>query len=537
VDPSAEKKYCPECGTPNSASNKFCIKCGTVLPALPDPAEALPPAAASGKPAPTQLDPAPADLPPTDLPPTDLPPTDLPTMVGKVGTVGKVEPEAPPVDSSPTISAPVPVEPSPDAPTRLAGPTTRADLEAPSWLDAPKKQADAPTARLDAPQKRADIPTARLDPETPTDASAPTLLAGLPIAPHPRMDLPPSTPPPSAPPVAPGGSNNRMLLIGGGIVAGILLLACVGLVTMRAIAALLPTTPTQVAAGRTPTSAATDPTEEPTNTPNADLGILRTAQAEQDATSTAEAIEPTEEPTTEPTEEPTTEPTEEPTTEPTEPPADLVASTFTAEEAQTARTTHDTEVKSYQRLLFESFEEGNRTKARWAHSAEGRRLVNNRYELTIDIPSTYNFDLWKQQPANLGETYTIESEVRFLTLDQFARVGVAFDVQADTTQNWLYLVGSDGNWYIFRNEERIGSGVLPEQFSINADTPYVLWVWRLPTGVLFFFNGELVAFITSETIGPDYPTGKVGVVGVSGREDSDVPVTVVVDNLLVARKP
>jgi eukaryotic-like serine/threonine-protein kinase len=524
VDPSAEKKYCPECGTPNRASNKFCIKCGTVMPTLPDPSEAIPPA--SGKLSTAPLDPA---------------ETDQPTLIGKA------EPEPPATDSMPTIVAPA--APSPDAPTRLAGPETRAELEALDRLEAPKKQADAPTARLDTPQKRAERATARLDPDQPTDATAPTVLAGLPLdPPTPRMELPPASIPPAAarsslppasalPPASsppPGARNNRALLIGGGLVAGILLLACVGLITMRAIAALLPATPTQVAAGRTPTAAAADATNEPTNTPNADLGILKTAQAEQDATSTAEAIAPTDEPTEEPTEEPTAEPTEEPTPEP---PADLVSATFSAEEAQTARTTHDSEVKAYQRLLFESFEEGNRTKARWAHSTEGRRLVNNRYELTIDIPSTYNFDLWKQQPDNLGEAYTIESEIRFLTLDQFARVGVAFDVQEDTTQNWLYLVGSDGNWYIFRNEERIGSGPLPDQFSINADTPYVLWVWRLPTGVLFFFNGELVAFITSEVIGPDYPTGRVGVVGVSGREDSDVPVTVVVDNLLVARRP
>jgi hypothetical protein len=337
---------------------------------------------------------------------------------------------------------------------------------------------------------------------------------------------------------------------------GIIVLALLAFVTTRAIGTLMPPAETpRPTANRTPTAE----TARSTN-----VSIIQTSQAEQDATASAEpvptieaSVEPTSAPTltprsllpkatpidaptpTEeiaPTDEPT--PTEEiaPTDEPTTEAASIIVTSFTEQDAQDFRSSHDKLVKTYKQLLFESFEEGNRTKARWNHGVNGRKLLNNRYEITIDQTNIYNSDYWKGQPANLSEEYTVELEVRFPTLEKLAVAGIAFDVQKDDTKNWLYLIGNNGNWYIFRNEQRIASGTLPAKFDINPNTPYVLWVWRTPVGLLFFFNGELIAVAPKAAIGDDFPTGKVGVVGVSGANESDVPVSVYVDNFLVKRK-
>jgi len=334
-----------------------------------------------------------------------------------------------------------------------------------------------------------------------------------------------------------------MLLIGGGCLVGLIVLALLAYVTFQAIATVMPPALTP---RPTPSRSSTPETssDRPTN-----VSIIQTEQAEQDATASAE---PTDEPPPEPTSEPTNTPlprtiatraptpTDEvaPTPEevvPTEE-ASIIVTEISQKDATDFRTAHDKVVQTYKQLLFESFEEGNRTKARWNYGANGRQLLNNRYEITINKTKTYNPDYWKQQPANLSEEYTIELEVRFPTIEKFARVGITFDVQQDTNLNWLYLMGNDGNWYIFRNSIPIASGRLPEKFAINADTPYSLWVWRTPARLLFFFNGELIAVAPKDAIGADFPTGKVGVVGVSGVNESDVPVTVYVDNFLVKRK-
>lgn len=448
--------------------------------------------------------------PPTAASPqaADTPPPKPGRRKKTTGALPAKQSEESPVTTQPTESVPTPVLPNAeDAPTL--------EVEAPIVVTPSSEIAPSETP---------------LSSEIPPNEAPPPAMTLLPGDTPPPSEIPPNdTPLPIAQPARPAG-NNRMLLIGGTIVVVVALLACLVFGTVRMLSVMIPPTATP-RANRTPTSEVA----KPTNTPNADLGILKTAQAEQDGTATAEANQPTEEPTAEPTEEPTEEPTatEEPTEEPI---PDLVSASFTEQEATDARDRHDTEVKTYRQLLFETFEEGNRTKARWNHGKEGRVLANNRYELTIDLPSTYNFDLWKQQPDSLGDAYTVEMEARFLSTSTFSRIGITFDVQEDSTKNWLYLIGSDGNWYVFRDEKRVGSGRLPDKFAINPDTPYVLWVWRLPSGVLFFFNGELVAFVSSEAIGSDFPPGKVGVVGVSGSDDADVPVIVVVDNFLIARK-
>lgn len=501
MDPSEQKKFCPECGTPNRIASKFCVKCGTLLPSVPAPEAppAIPPAAPKPRTAPLE-DPGP----------------DAPTIMPGRAT-RSAETTALPID---------------DMPTRTGAPPP------------PSKTEKLPT-EAQAPLKLPDVPSIQQPAQKPNQATA--KLPGLPNLP-PEGKLPPAGNPPRAagpvPPAAntpppPPGKSNRMLLIGGGCLVALIILVVLAFITSRAVATLMPPA---VTPRPTAESTATAETERPTN-----VSIIQTSQAEQDGTATAEAeqlAEPTIEATVAPTLTPRSlrpkaTPTEEvaPTEEvlPTEEPA-IVQVEFTAQDAQDARERHDTVVATYKRLLFETFEEGNRTKARWNHGIDGRSLVNNRYEITNDEPRTYNADYWKQQPANFGEEYTVELEVRFPDLEKFSRVGIVFDVQEDTTKNWLYLMGSDGNWYIFRNEERIGSGRLPEQFEINPNTPYVLWVWRIPGGVLFFFNGELIAFVPVEAIGSDFPTGKVGVAGVSGPDDSDAPITVFVDNFLVARK-
>jgi hypothetical protein len=448
---------------------------------------------------------------------------------------------------------------------------------------APLPKAEIPTRKSELPPPRKTevlptytppaVPTAGLLPPTGTTptpvGSQNQATAKLPTPPSTppagKLSPPPSTPPagklspppntPNTPP--PNGRQNRILLIGGGCLLGIIVLALLAFVTIKAIATFLPPAETP-----RPTANST-PTAETARSTN--VSIIQTSQAEQDATASAEpapTTEPTLEPSVEPTSAPTltprsllpkatpidaptpTEaiaPTDEPTpTEeiaptPTEA-ASIIVTSFSDKEAQDFRTAHDKLVKTYKQLLFESFEEGNRTKARWNHGVNGRQLLNNRYEITIDQPNIYNSDYWKGQPANLSEEYTVELEVRFPTLEKLAVAGIAFDVQPDNTKNWLYLIGNNGNWYIFRNEQRIASGALPAKFDINANTPYVLWVWRTPVGLLFFFNGELIAVAPKAAIGDDFPTGKVGVVGVSGKNESDVPVTVYVDNFLVKRK-
>jgi hypothetical protein len=368
--------------------------------------------------------------------------------------------------------------------------------------------------------------------DTPPSANTTPRPAIRPIQP---LDTPRPTGRPGAVTPVPvrADTTQRTVLIGSGIVAAVILFALLIWGMVRAVAGVAPPNTTALSATWTPVSEATSVGQQPTSTISAELGILQTAQAEQDATATALVATPEPSATPQPEPTPSEAPSATPEPSPTAAPQ-LVVTTFSTDQAALARSQHDSQVAQYQRLLFESFEEGDRTKERWAHSIDGRALRNNRYELLIETPNTYNFDLWKQQPP-LGPNYTAELEVRFLSLATFSRIGLAFDVQDDTTKNWLYLIGSDGFWYIFRNEQLVGSGQLPEKFAIADNTPYVLWVWRLESGIQFFFNGELIGVVPSDTLAGDYPTGRVGVVGVSGRNASDVPVIVVVDNMLVAR--
>ncbi|GAB4127451.1 MAG: hypothetical protein Fur005_34900 [Roseiflexaceae bacterium] len=436
-----------------------------------------------------------------------IPPTEpiLPTKDEDRGKSPVVDPNATTVVAR--NQAPV------DSPTPI--PTPRPIQAARPETPLPQQQ----VVRADTPPPANTTPRPTIRPIQPLDTPRPT---GRPGA---------TTPVPVQ-----ADTTQRTLLIGSGVVAAVILFALLIWGMVRAVAGVAPPDTAPLGATWTPVIQPTVVGQQPTSTISAELGILQTAQAEQDATATALVVtpEPSEpSPTAPPQPTPSEAPTATSAPSPTAVPQ-LVVTTFSPEQAQTARSQHDSQVAQYQRLLFESFEEGDRTKERWAHSIDGRALRNNRYELLIETPNTYNFDLWKQQPP-LGPNYTAELEVRFLSLATFSRIGLAFDVQDDTTKNWLYLIGSDGFWYIFRNEQLVGSGQLPEKFAIADNTPYVLWVWRLESGIQFFFNGELIGVVPSETLAGDYPIGRVGVVGVSGRNASDVPVTVVVDNMLVAR--
>lgn len=331
---------------------------------------------------------------------------------------------------------------------------------------------------------------------------------------------------PAPQPQQPAQSRNqqRLLLFGGGCAAIAVVLLCLSLITFRMMAQMLPPEPTKEPA-ITP-SATTRPTATALPEPTIDLGATETVVARlgdlaaTSAALTAIAGLPTPVPDT-----------PEPATEEPEPsPTSRVLSEFSQAEAQELRANHDALVGGYRELLFETFDQGQRTKARWEFGDEvSRQLVNNRYEITLLEQNAYNADYWKRREGPLGDTYTAELTVRFPSLEQTTMAGIAFDIQENPDEGWLYVMTTTGEWRIYQDTRLFAYGVIPEDFEMIAEADYGLWVLRLPDQIQFFLNGVPIAVAPASA----YEGGHIGVAGVSGPEESDIPYTVYVDTLLV----
>ena len=186
-------------------------------------------------------------------------------------------------------------------------------------------------------------------------------------------------------------------------------------------------------------------------------------------------------------------------------------------------------VGGFQQKLFETFDQGLRTKRRWTQvdTAEGARvLANNRYEITMKQPRLANSDTWSEI---LGANYTVEATVRFARIDVSAMAGIVFDAQRDDNRAWLFVITNAGEWRAYQDLNLFASGPLPAEFSMAPETDYSLWVLRQPGRIELYFNAVPVAVVTTNP----YEGGKIGVVGVSTGGESDVPATVYLDNLLV----
>ncbi len=185
------------------------------------------------------------------------------------------------------------------------------------------------------------------------------------------------------------------------------------------------------------------------------------------------------------------------------------------------------------RLLFETFDRGERTKAIWVQVDNERRraaLRDNLYYLTVKVPNLTTQYTWDR---NLGNTYNIELSVAFQTVGAPAAVGIAFDVQPDTNSALLFEITNDKRWQFstFVNGEFVlerSTQLIPEDIIVDGFGTNTLWVMRTPTEIQLWINSKHVA-----TVSPGAsPGGRAGVAA-SSFSDLTQPATMIVDNFLV----
>ena len=489
---------CTRCSTTNRASARFCRSCGAPLPAS-DPRSAIR----------ALIERLPAQ--PPDASTGAAPPS----------------PPAPPrPDDAPTITTP---PPSPhDASTGAA----------PLRPDAPLPPPDAPT-----------ITTPPSSPHTSTGAAPP----------RPTITTPPSSA--AAPPIAaPVGDAQRQRgrLIGGIVAAVVLLAACLGggFLVLRA-SGLIPAAtaisgvspaPASPVDARTPASGGSAATAEARQNATA-TAIAAAQQATATArvngqTATAQAGQAIEVQTATAIARQTVAAAAQQTA------AAIAAATQTAA-VPTATPTpqflqpqpgtlsladYQAQTRGLRRLLFETFDRGERTKAIWAQVNDERRraaLRDNLYYLTVKVPDLSTWYTWDR---DLGNTYNIELSVAFQTVGAPAAVGIAFDVQPDTNSVLLFEITNDKRWQFstFVNGEFVperSTQLIPEDIIVDGNGTNTLWVMRTPNEIQLWINSKHVA-----TVSPgSSPGGRAGVAA-SSFSSLTQPATMIVDNFL-ARAP
>ena len=197
---------------------------------------------------------------------------------------------------------------------------------------------------------------------------------------------------------------------------------------------------------------------------------------------------------------------------------------------------YQAQTRGLRRLLFETFDRGERTKAIWVQVDNERRraaLRDNLYYLTVKVPNLTTQYTWDR---DLGNTYNIELSVAFQTVGAPAAVGIAFDVQPDTNSALLFEITNDKRWQFstFVNGEFVperSTQLIPEDIIVDGVGTNTLWVMRTPTEIQLWINSKHVA-----TVSPGAsPGGRAGVAASSFSELTQ-PATMIVDNFL-ARAP
>ena len=498
---------CTRCSTTNRASARFCRSCGAPLPAS-DPRSAIralierlpaqPPDASTGAAPPSP----PAPPRPDDAPTITTPPSSPHTSTG----AAPLRPDAP--------------LPPPDAPTITTPPSS-----APSSAGAAPLRPDAPLPSHDAPPL------------------------------HPPVPLPASTG--SGAPVG-DAQRRRGRLIGGIVAVVVLLAACLGggFLVLRA-SGLIPAAtaisgvspaPASPVDARTPASGGSAATAEARQNATA-TAIAAIQQATATAringqTATAQAGQAIEVQTATAIARQTVAAAAQQTA------AAIAAATQTAA-VPTATPTpqflqpqpgvlsladYQAQTRGLRRLLFETFDRGERTKAIWAQVNDERRraaLRDNLYYLTVKVPDLTTWYTWDR---DLGNTYNIELSVAFQTVGAPAAVGIAFDVQPDTNSVLLFEITNDKRWQFstFVNGEFVperSTQLIPEDIIVDGNGTNTLWVMRTPNEIQLWINSKHVA-----TVSPgSSPGGRAGVAA-SSFSSLTQPATMIVDNFL-ARAP
>jgi hypothetical protein len=197
---------------------------------------------------------------------------------------------------------------------------------------------------------------------------------------------------------------------------------------------------------------------------------------------------------------------------------------------------YQAQTRGLRRLLFETFDRGERTKAIWAQVNDERRraaLRDNLYYLTVKVPDLSTWYTWDR---DLGNTYNIELSVAFQTVGAPAAVGIAFDVQPDANSVLLFEITNDKRWQFstFVNGEFVperSTQLIPEDIIVDGNGTNTLWVMRTPNEIQLWINSKHVA-----TVSPGVsPGGRAGVAA-SSFSSLTQPATMIVDNFL-ARAP
>ena len=522
---------CTRCSTTNRASARFCRSCGAPLPAS-DPRSAIralierlpaqPPDASTGAAPPSPpAPPRPDDAPTITTPPPS--PHDASTGAAPPSPPAPLRPDAP--------------LPPPDAPTITTPPSS-----------APDARTGAAPLRPDAPLPLPDAPTITTPP-----SSAPSSAGAAPLPPP--APLPEATG--SGAPVG-DAQRRRGRLIGGIVAAVVLLAACLGggFLVLRA-SGLIPAAtaisgvspaPASPVDARTPASGGSAATAEARQNATA-TAIAAAQQATATArvngqTATAQAGQAIEVQTATAIARQTVAAAAQQTA------AAIAAATQTAA-VPTATPTpqflqpqpgtlsladYQAQTRGLRRLLFETFDRGERTKAIWAQVNDERRraaLRDNLYYLTVKVPDLSTWYTWDR---DLGNTYNIELSVAFQTVGAPAAVGIAFDVQPDTNSVLLFEITNDKRWQFstFVNGEFVperSTQLIPEDIIVDGNGTNTLWVMRTPNEIQLWINSKHVA-----TVSPgSSPGGRAGVAA-SSFSSLTQPATMIVDNFL-ARAP
>lgn len=416
----------------------------------------------------------------------------------------------------------------------------------------PDASTGAAPLRPDAPLPSADAPTITTPPSSPhtSTGAAP---------PRPTITTPPSSA--AAPPIAaPVGDAQRQRgrLIGGIVAAVVLLAACLGggFLVLRA-SGLIPAAtaisgvspaPASPVDARTPASGGSAATAEARQNATA-TAIAAIQQATATAringqTATAQAGQAIEVQTATAIARQTVAAAAQQTA------AAIAAATQTAavptatpapqflqpQPGTLSLVDYQAQTRGLRRLLFETFDRGERTKAIWAQVNDERRraaLRDNLYYLTVKVPDLSTWYTWDR---DLGNTYNIELSVAFQTVGAPAAVGIAFDVQPDANSVLLFEITNDKRWQFstFVNGEFVperSTQLIPEDIIVDGNGTNTLWVMRTPNEIQLWINSKHVA-----TVSPgSSPGGRAGVAA-SSFSSLTQPATMIVDNFL-ARAP
>ena len=197
---------------------------------------------------------------------------------------------------------------------------------------------------------------------------------------------------------------------------------------------------------------------------------------------------------------------------------------------------YQAQTRGLRRLLFETFDRGERTKAIWEQVDDKQRraaLRDNLYYLTVKEPDLSTWYTWDR---NLGNTYNIELSVAFQTVGAPAAVGIAFDVQPDTGSVLFFEITNDKRWQFttIANGKFVperSTQLIPEDIIVDGNGTNTLWVMRTPNEIQLWINSKHVA-----TVSPgSSPGGRAGVAA-SSFSILTQPATMIVDNFL-ARAP